>query len=117
MDAYALKDIIPIRERLDLVEFFIREPDLRTQLIHHIKVCGDMERMLSRIPSKKINPREVLQLGRGLHEILHIQQLCANTHEPYLKRLTTLLNPCLPIADQILAELVENPPALAIKEI
>jgi DNA mismatch repair protein MutS len=110
-----LKEIVPIRERLDLVEFFIREPGLRTQLVHHIKNCGDMERMLSRIPSKKINPREVLQLGRGLYEILNIRELCKENTEPYLKRLIALLNPCLLMADQILAELVENPPALAHK--
>ena len=110
-----LKEITPIRERLDLVEFFIREPTLRSQLIHHIKLCGDMERMLSRIPSKKINPREVLHLGRGLLEILNIMHLCKECKEPYLKRLTALLNPCLLMADQILAELVENPPALAHK--
>jgi len=110
-----LKDLLPIRERLDLVEFLIREPELRTQLIHHIKICGDMERMLSRIPSKKISPREILQLGRGLYEISHIQKLCADTEEPFLQKLINLLNPCLPMADRILAELVENPPALAHK--
>ena len=110
-----LKDLLPIRERLDLVEFLIREPELRSQLIHHIKICGDMERMLSRIPSKKISPREILQLGRGLYEILHIQKLCADTTEPFLQKLINLLNPCLPMADRILAELVENPPALAHK--
>ncbi len=110
-----LKDLIPIRERLDLVEYFIREPDLRTKLIHHIKLCGDIERMLSRIPSKKISPREVLQLGRSLHEIFHIQQISINSADPYLKRLAAVLNPCLPMADQILAELVDNPPALASK--
>ena len=110
-----LKDLIPIRERLDLVEYFIREPDLRTKLIHHIKLCGDIERMLSRIPSKKISPREVLQLGRSLHEIFHIQQISINSPDPYLKRLAAVLNPCLPMADQILAELVDNPPALASK--
>ena len=110
-----LKDLVPIHERLNLVEFFIREPELRSQLIHHIKVCGDIERMLARIPSKKISPREVLQLGRGLYEIAQIQKLSISTTEPYLKRLHSLLNPCLLMADQILAELVENPPALAIK--
>jgi DNA mismatch repair protein MutS len=110
-----LKDLAPINERLNLVEFLIREPELRSQLIHHIKICGDMERMLSRIPSKKISPREVLQLGRGLYEILQIQKLCADTSEPYLKKLTSLLNPCLLIADQILAQLVESPPAMAYK--
>ena len=110
-----LKDLLPIQERLDLVELFIREPDLRTQLLHHIKSCGDMERMLSRIPSKKINPREVLQLGRGLKEISGIQKLCMETSEPYLKRLTALLNPCQLMADQILSELVENPPVVVQK--
>jgi DNA mismatch repair protein MutS len=110
-----LKDLEPIRERLNLVEFLIREPELRTKLIHHIKACGDIERMLSRIPSKKISPREVLQLGRGLYEILQIQKACSSSDEPYLKRLGSLLNPCIPMADQILAELVENPPALVHK--
>jgi DNA mismatch repair protein MutS len=110
-----LKDLLPIRERLDLVEFFIREPDLRTQLLHHIKSCGDMERMLSRIPSKKINPREVLQLGRGLKEISGIQKLCPDSRDPYLKRLAALLNPCQIMADQILSELVENPPVIVQK--
>jgi DNA mismatch repair protein MutS len=110
-----LKDLIPIRERLDLVEYFIREPDLRTKLIHHIKLCGDIERMLSRIPSKKISPREVLQLGRSLHEIFRIKQIIIDSPDPYLKRLAAVLNPCLPMADQILAELVDNPPALASK--
>jgi DNA mismatch repair protein MutS len=110
-----LKDMVSIRERLDLVEFFIREPELRTQLIHHIKNCGDIERILARIPSMKINPREVLQLGRGLYEIFQIRQLCSDRPEPYLSRLTALLNPCLPIADQIIGVLTENPPALAQK--
>ncbi|HCL83553.1 MAG TPA: DNA mismatch repair protein MutS [Chitinophagaceae bacterium] len=110
-----LKDIIPIRERLDLVEFFIREAELRTRLLHHIKACGDLERMMARIPSKKISPRELLQLGRGLHEIAHIQKLCTDTTQPYLKKLFSLLDPCLLVADQILSVLVENPPALAHK--
>ncbi|HXB30226.1 MAG TPA: DNA mismatch repair protein MutS [Puia sp.] len=110
-----LKEIIPIRERLNLVEFFIREPELRTKLLHHLKLSGDMERMLSRIPSKKINPREVMQLGHGLYETSHIRELCKDYPESYLTRLNSLLNPCLKLADQILAELVENPPALASK--
>lgn len=110
-----LKDLIPIRERLDLVEYLIREPDLRSKLIHHIKLCGDIERMLSRIPSKKISPREVLQLGRSLFEIFRIQQITINSTDPYLKRLAAVLNPCLSMAEQILNQLVDNPPAIASK--
>jgi DNA mismatch repair protein MutS len=110
-----LKDSIAIYERLDLVEYFIREPELRTALVHHLKVCGDLERMIARLPSKKINPRELLQLGRGLHEIAQIQTICSATRSPYLNSLSALLNPCLPMADQILAELVDNPPSVAHK--
>src|SRR5450432_4765314 len=87
-----LKDIIPIRERLDLVEYFISASDLRTQLLHHIKLCGDIERMLAKIPPRKINPREVLQLGRGLKEIFRIRQLCIDSENPLLKRLSTILS-------------------------
>jgi DNA mismatch repair protein MutS len=110
-----LKDVGAIQERLNLVEFFIREPTLRSSFIHHIKVCGDMERMLSRIPSLKINPREVLQLGRGLQEIGKILQLCTAITEPFLVKLISLLDACLPMAEQILAVLVDEPPALAHK--
>ena len=110
-----LKDITPICDRLDLVEYFIREPDLRIQLLHHIKICGDLERMVSRIPSKKISPRELLQLGRGLQEISRIQALCNNTGSSYLNRLVSSLNPCQMIADQILSQLSENPAATAQK--
>ena len=110
-----LKDLVPIRERQDLVEFFIREPELRIRLSQHIRQCGDMERMLGKIPSGKINPREVLQLARGLKEVAGIQQRCADTSDPYLMRLNSLFNPCPLIADQILEQLVENPPALAAK--
>jgi DNA mismatch repair protein MutS len=110
-----LKDIGKIQERLELVDFFIRDPELRTKLIHHIKACGDIERILSRLPAKKINPRELHQLGRGLKEISNIQQLCAGTSNTLLKKLSDLIDPCIPSAEKILQTLVDNPPALAQK--
>ena len=63
---FPLKDIQKINERLDTVEYLIKETDLRNKLSQHIKQCGDIERLVSKIPLKKINPREVLQLARGL---------------------------------------------------
>ena len=74
-----LKDLKRINERLDLVEFFIKEVDLRTKLVHHIKQCGDIERLVSKIPLKKINPREVLQIARGLRHIEDIREICLHT--------------------------------------
>src|SRR5690606_37390384 len=56
---FSLKDIIKINERLDLVEFFIRETELRNKIVQAIRLCGDIERLDSKIPSKRINPREI----------------------------------------------------------
>ena len=110
-----LNDIQAICDRLALVEFFIKEPELRPQLMDQISACGDMERMLSRVPSKKINPRELLQLGRGLGEVGQIKLRCINSTNPHLQKLVDGLDPCEQMADQILHELAEMPPALAQK--
>jgi DNA mismatch repair protein MutS len=64
---------------------------------------------------KKINPREVLQLARGLKQVEAVKQLCLSSANEYLKRLGDALNPCPYIADKIFKEIVDNPPALAAK--
>ncbi|MGZ8557949.1 MAG: DNA mismatch repair protein MutS [Chitinophagaceae bacterium] len=112
---FPLKDIIKINERLDLVEFFIKETDLRIKIAQSIKQCGDIERLVSKIPVKKINPREVLQLARGLHQVNIIKQLCSSSSNEYLKRLGDALNPCPFIAEKIFKDIVDNPPAMAAK--
>lgn len=112
---FPLKDIHKINERLNLVEFFILQTDLRNKITHSIKQCGDVERLVSKIPLKKINPRELLHLAKGLRQAQEIKQICATTENEYLKRLGDALNPCQYIADKIFREIVENPPALAIK--
>jgi DNA mismatch repair protein MutS len=112
---FPLKDILKINERLDTVEFLIKETDLRNKLSQHIKQCGDIERLVSKIPMKKINPREVLQLARGLKQVDSIKQLCLSSSNEYLKRLGDALNPCPYIAEKIFKEIAENPPAVAAK--
>jgi DNA mismatch repair protein MutS len=112
---FPLKDIHKINERLDLVEFFILQTDLRNKITHSIKQCGDVERLVSKIPLKKINPRELLHLAKGLRQAQEIKQICITTDNEYLKRLGDALNPCQYIADKISREIVENPPALAAK--
>lgn len=112
---FPLKDIQKINERLETVAYLIKETDWRNQLATYIKQCGDIERLVSKIPMKKINPREVLQLAKGLKQVEMIKQLCLNASNEYLKRLGDALNPCPYIADKIFKEIVEHPPALAIK--
>ena len=112
---FPLKDIQKINERFVLVEFLILNTDLRNKIIHAIKLCGDIERLVSKIPLKKINPRELLQMARGLKQVAEIKSVCATANNEYLKRLGDALNPCSYIADKIFKEIVENPPSLAIK--
>ena len=68
---FPLKEISKIEERLELVEYFIKETELKNKIAQSIKQCGDIERLVSKIPLKKINPREVLHLARGLKQIRH----------------------------------------------
>ncbi|MCW3092411.1 MAG: mismatch repair protein MutS [Ferruginibacter sp.] len=110
-----LNDIIKIQERLDTVEFLIKEVDTRNKIAQCIKQAGDVERLVSKVPLKKVNPREVLQIARGLLQTDAIKTICAGTNNEYLKRLGDSLNPCKYILDKILKEINETPPAIASK--
>lgn len=112
---FPLKDLSKINERLDVVEQLILQTDLRNKLIHAMRQCGDLERLVSKIPLKKINPRELLQLARALKQIDVIKNLAAASDNLYLQRIADALNPCHYIAEKITAQIIDNPPALAIK--
>ena len=110
-----LKDETRINERLGLVEFFIKEVDLRNKVTQYIRQCGDVERLVSKIPVKKVNPREVMQIARGLEHIEKIREVCKNAENDYLRRLADALNPCEYIFNRIRHYLPENPPVTANK--
>jgi len=105
-----LKDIHKINERLNAVEFFIKNAEARQQIVAAIKHCGDVERLVSKLPNKKINPREVLQLAKGLQQVDIMKSLCDSLDNDYLKRLGDGLNGCHLIAEKIINEINENPP-------
>jgi DNA mismatch repair protein MutS len=105
-----LKDIKKINERLDLVAYLILETELRKNIQQHIKQCGDVERLVSKIPLKKINPRELRMLAKGLEHAEQIKAVCSVSNNEYLKRLADAINPCKYIFEKILTEIVENPP-------
>jgi DNA mismatch repair protein MutS len=73
-----LNDMAKINERLDTVEFFIKEVDVRNKISQHIKLAGDVERLVSKVPLKKVNPREVLQIAKGLQQTEAIKTICEN---------------------------------------
>ena len=110
-----LNNIDRINERLNAVEFFIKEVDTRNTITQHIKQAGDVERLVSKVPLKKVNPREVLQIAKGLQQTAAIKDICRNAGNDYLKRLGDSLNPCAYILDKIVKELNDNPPVAAAK--
>ncbi|MEQ1554786.1 MAG: DNA mismatch repair protein MutS [Ferruginibacter sp.] len=110
-----LNELTRINERLNAVEFFIKETDTRNNITKHIKQAGDVERLAAKVPLKKINPREVLQVAKGLQQTAAIKIICEASSNEYLKRLGDSLNSCDYILNKILKEIIENPPAAANK--
>lgn len=110
-----LTEIAKIEERQQLVAYFITNPEERNKIGHYIKQAGDIERLVSKIPLKKINPREVLQISKGLKLVNQVKEICDASVNEYLKRLGDSLNPCKYIADKISREIIENPPVAASK--
>ena len=106
-----LKEKSKIEERLDLTEDLIKETELRNHLSQKIKQCGDIERLAAKIPLRKINPRELLQVAKGLQQTEEIKTACMGSPNAYLKRLGDGLNACQFIREKILQEIQENPPA------
>lgn len=110
-----LKDIQRINERLSAVEFLVKETNLRNDLSQRIKQCGDIERLVSKIPLKKVNPRDVSQIAKGLLLVNELKLLTASMQNEMINRLNASLDPCLYIAEKINKYIVENPPVAIAK--
>lgn len=110
-----LTDLSRIEERLDLVEYLIKNPEEKNKISHLIKQAGDIERLVSKIPLKKINPREVVQVARGLKLAGELKEICTESSNTFLKRLGDSLNACDYIREKIFSQVIENPPAVAGK--
>lgn len=110
--AFPLKDVKPINERLGVVEFFFRQPELKKLLEQNIALIGDLERIISKVAVGRINPREVVQLKVALRAIEPIKTACSEAENPALKRIAEQLNACALISERIDKEIDNDPPTL-----
>jgi DNA mismatch repair protein MutS len=110
-----LNDLLRINERLQAVEFLVKDSTLRNSLIQPVRMAGDVERLAAKVPLRKINPREVLQIAKGLQQTQIIREICLSTENEYLRRLGDSLNPCFYILEKIIREINENAPAVVSK--
>jgi DNA mismatch repair protein MutS len=112
---FPLQDIRKINERLDAIDYLIQEKEISKTLTQLVKQIGDIERIVARIPLKKISPREVLQLARGLSCIQEVKTITSTSNDAFIKRISEQINTCTSIKEKILETIIDNPPALANK--
>ena len=112
---FPLKDEKPINERLDVVEYFFREPDFKEFIEEKMHLIGDLERIVSKAAVGRISPREVVQLKVALQAIEPIRNACLNADKDSLRRIGEQLNLCLNIREKIAKEIKNDPPLLVNK--
>ena len=105
-----LKDIQPVNERLDVVQYFVENYAVRDEIAGLIRQIGDLERLISKVAVNRINPREVVQLKRALKAIEPLKEICNQSGCIPLVKIAEQLNPCKLIADKIDKELNNDPP-------
>ena len=108
--ALPLKDIDPINERLDVVELFLKDTELKEYLGEHLRQIGDLERLISKVAVGRINPREIMQVMNALSAIGPIKEACGKADNAALNRFGEQLNPCDLIRERIQKEIVADPP-------
>ncbi|MFC2115362.1 DNA mismatch repair protein MutS [Bacteroidota bacterium] len=108
--ALPLKDIVPINERLNIVEHLHGDTGSREELITQIKKMGDIERILSRVSAAKVTPREMQQLRIALDAIIPVKDICRSAGEEGMKKLGEQMDPCEETREKIARELREDPP-------
>lgn len=113
--ALPLKDIEPINDRLDVVEYFLNNAEEKAQVKELIKLIGDLERIISKVAVVRISPREVQQLKRALQAVEPIKQICAASQQSSLQKIAEQLNPCESISSRIEKELHEDAPVMLNK--
>ncbi len=107
--ALPLKEIEPINNRLEVVEFLLGNEEVKEILEDNIKKIGDLERLISKVAVGRINPREMVQVKNALKAIIPIKEICEKSENESLKRFGGQLNPCTKIMERIDFELIPEP--------
>ena len=112
---FPLKDEKPINDRLNVVEYFFRQPDFKELIEEQLHLIGDLERIISKVAVGRVSPREVGQLKVALQAIEPIKQACLEADNASLNRIGEQLNLCISIRDRIAKEINNDPPLLINK--
>lgn len=112
---FPLKDKKPIDERLDIVEYYFREPEFRDVVEEQLHKIGDLERIISKVAAARVSPRELVQLKLALQAVEPIKRACELSSNEAIKNIGARLDCCADIRDRISREIVPEPPLLLNK--
>ncbi|MBC8319839.1 MAG: DNA mismatch repair protein MutS [Bacteroidetes bacterium] len=107
-----LKDIKSINERLNIVEYLMKDESVELSIHKEIKKIGDLERLISKVVTSRVNPRELKQLQRALVATDKLRNICKDSDESALKQIAEKLNPCSSLSNKLSIQLNEEPPVL-----
>jgi DNA mismatch repair protein MutS len=105
-----LKDKTSIDARLDMVAYLLENDEFSLQIEQSLRQMGDLERLISKVPLGKVNPRELVQLKRALLAMGPLKSLLLGTGHPELAKISDGLNPCPGLVERIATQIVEGPP-------
>ena len=112
---FPLKDRKPIEERLDVVEYYFREPEFRELVEEQLHMIGDLERIIAKVAAGRVSPRELVQLKLALQAVEPIKAACEASSNAVLKQIGAQLDCCTDIRDRIAREIVPEPPLMINK--
>lgn len=112
---FPLKDVRPINERLDIVDYFFKKPNFRACVDEEFHRMGDLERIISKVAVGRVSPREVVQLKNALTAIRPVKMACLSAGNEALKRVGEQLSLCESLRDRIDKEIQPDPPQLLNK--
>lgn len=112
---FPLKDVTPIQQRLDVVDYFFKDPDFRQLVGEQFQRIGDLERIISKVAVGRVSPREVVQLKNALQALQPVKAACMKASNESLRRIGEQLQLCETIRDRIEHEIQPDPPLLLNK--
>lgn len=112
---FPLKEVNAINNRLDVVDYFFKQPSFKEIITDQLHLIGDLERIISKVAVGRVSPREVVQLKVALQAIEPIKKACLNANDASLNRIGDQLNLCEKIRDRIDKEIENDPPMLVNK--
>lgn len=112
---FPLKEVVPINERLDMVDYFFKDLNFQSVIDEQLHRMGDLERIASKIAVGRVTPREMVQLKWALSALKPIQEACLSADNAVIQRMGKQLYLCEHVRERIEKEIQNDPPQLVNK--